>query len=247
MRWAPSELMRMEGVLGLIRDLGWTPGAVIDIGVERGTPGLYSIWPGAPICLIEPSPRALVFMQQIAERYPNVSIYNVGASNHTGEAPGALHPDLVNVAIGEGKPHWTSSSFKVMTCDDIVRDAGLEGPFLYKLDTDTHEREVLEGSAETLARSDVCVVEISLYNTRRGRIAPDEIWRTLHDKGFMMFDIIGPSRAASGVLRGMDLVFVRADCELAVEAWRRSTKTEAGVKRRAEQQQEALTENDAID
>jgi FkbM family methyltransferase len=241
-----NERVSMGGVLGHIRDLGWTPGAVIDIGVERGTRGLYSAWPEAPICLVEPSPRALVYMQQVAQRYPNVHIYNVGASNYTGEAPGRAYQDLVNVAIGGPKTGWTATAFPVMTCDDIVRDAGLQGPFLYKLDTDSHEREVLEGSAETLVRTDVCIVEINVFNSYKGRITPDEMWRTLHDKGFALFDFAGSALAESGLLRTMDLVFVRVGSALFDAAWRRSAKGDAKIRKRIEQQRAALTDNNVI-
>ncbi len=56
----------MEGALIPLRDLGWTPGAILDIGVATGTKGLYTAWPGVPICLVEPSPDAAPFMRQIA-------------------------------------------------------------------------------------------------------------------------------------------------------------------------------------
>ncbi len=241
-----SERMSMDGVLGHVRDLGWTPGAVIDIGVERGTPGLYSVWPDAPICLVEPSPRGRVYMDQIAQRYPNVHVYNVGASNHTGEAPGVVHDELVNVVIGRAKTGWTETTFKVMTCDDIVRDAGLKGPFLYKLDTDTHEREVLEGSAETLAQSDVCVVEVNVFNGYRDRITADEVWRTFYDRGFALFDIAGAALAESGLLRTMDLVFVRTGSALFDRAQQQSGKGDAKMKKRVLQQRAALIDNDLI-
>jgi hypothetical protein len=78
------------GVLQTIRDLGWSPGAIIDIGVSMGTDGLYDVWPDAPLCLIDPVPENRPYMEKIASSYPNVQIFNVGASNATGKMPGRV-------------------------------------------------------------------------------------------------------------------------------------------------------------
>jgi FkbM family methyltransferase len=242
-----KERSSIEGVLAPLRDLGWTPGAILDIGVAMGTKGLYSVWPDVDICLIEPSPKSLVYMQQIAERYPKVHIFNVGASDRTGEATALVHDELVNVSFSKLKTGWEEISFKVMTCDDIVREAGLKGPFVFKLDTDTHEKEALAGSSRTLAESEICIVEVNVFNSHRGRFTPDEMWRTMHDMGFVLFDIAGMSYAPTALLRTMDLVFVRADGELFQTAYRNSAKGAAMVQKRVKQQRKALQHNPLID
>jgi FkbM family methyltransferase len=234
----PTERRSVEGVLGIIRTLGWRPGAIIDIGVAFGTDGLYGAWPGTPICLVEPSRSALPFLEKIAARYPNVQIFNVGASNVCGEATGSERGDMVNAIIGVAKRKvgWNATRFPVLTCDEIVRRAGLEPPFLYKLDTDAHELQVLEGSAETLKRTDLAIVEVNVFNARRGRATVDQMWRALQDQGFTLMDMAGASHAPSGVLRTMDLVFVRQDSQLFEEAFQHSLKEQSMVARRQRQQ-----------
>lgn len=242
-----TERITIEGVLSPLRDLGWTPGAILDIGVATGTKGLYSIWPEVDICLVEPSPKSLVYMRQIAERYPKVHIYNVGASDHTGEARALVHDQVLNVIFRKPKPGWEQTTLKVMTCDDIVRDAGLKGPFLYKLDTDSHEREVLAGSSATLDETEVCIVEANVFNGFRRRFTPDDMWRTMYEKGFSLFDIASAGYGPGGLLRTLDLVFMRTGSELFERAYRASLKGDGIIEKRVKQQIKALHHNPTIE
>jgi FkbM family methyltransferase len=235
-----------EGALQVIRDLGWRPGSVIDIGVAMGTKGLYPIWPDAHICLIEPSPTGLVYMQQIAEKYPNVHIYNVGASNRNGKFRASTHSKLVNVIMAKPKPGWTETALPVLTCDYIVKDAGLPPPYLFKLDTDSHEAEVLEGAAETLKQTDLCIVEVNVFNRFRHRFTPGEMWDAMRRNGFTLLDIAGCGYNTQGLLRTADLMFVREDSDLFRLAFERSAKGDQLKERRIRQQHDSVVENKFI-
>lgn len=210
-------------VLEPLRELGWRPGAIIDIGVEMGTTGLYSVWPDVPICLIEPSPDSLPFMEKIAAAYPHVSIFNVGASDRTAEVVVQKHETLVNIHFGQDKS-WGETTVKVRPCDDMVEEAGLEPPFIYKLDTDSHEREILAGSNKTLANSELCIIEINIFNPRFGYISPNEIWVAMAGHGFTFFNIANCGFGESGVMRSADFVFVKEKSQLFKLAQKNSTK-----------------------
>jgi FkbM family methyltransferase len=240
-----TAMISMERALGCLRDAGWRPGAIIDLGVAAGTKGLYSVWPEVPICLIEPSAKSLPYMEQIAAAYPNVQIFNVGASNRNGELEGHQHEDMVNVFFGRGKD-YPKKAFPVRTCDDIVAEAGVEGPFLYKLDTDSHEREILEGSAATLAKAEVCVIEANVFHGFRGCLSPMEMWQVMDAHGFAFLDIADCSFGAQGVLRGADFVFVRRDAPVFRAVFAISGKRADLIERRAKQYQDALLKNDFL-
>ena len=234
----------IEGVLTTLRDIGWRPGAIIDIGVATGTLGLYSVWDDIDICLVEPSRKGRVFMEQIASRYPRARIFNVAASNRTGEIFGGEHPDIPNVSFGKIKRRFTASVFPAMTCDDIVASAGVSPPFVYKLDTDTHEREILEGSMATLADTELCIIEMRVFHqNRRGMARPDDIWRAMTGHGFAFFDIAGSGFAHTGVMRSADLVFVREGSPLHALALANSAKPQNVSDKRIARYQRALISN----
>ncbi len=167
-----------------------------------------------PVCLIEPSPDAMPFMRQIAEQRPNVTIYNVAASNRSGVRQAFKHEERLNIHFDKAKPAWKPTEVTAMTCDEIVADAGLTGPFIYKLDTDSHELEVLEGSAATLAQSDLCIIELNIFYALVKLSAPNDIWRVMDAHGFSLFGVADIGHGESGILRSLDLAFARADSEL---------------------------------
>jgi FkbM family methyltransferase len=214
----------MVGALKVIHDLGWQPGAVIDIGVATGTAGLYQFWPDATYCMIEPSPASMPYMERLSSRLSKAVIFNEGASDRTGVATVAKHPEVVNVLFAD-KPKWEAIEVPVRPCDDMVAEAGLEGPYLYKVDTDSHEMEILRGSERTLEKSDVVIIELNFFNVLRGRALPGDILMFLLERGFQPFDFGDRNYAASGVLRGLDFVFVRSDSELFEAAFRSTGKT----------------------
>ena len=234
----------IEGVLTTLRGIGWRPGAIIDIGIATGTPGLYPVWDDIDICLVEPSRKGRVFMEQIAARHPKAQIFNVAASNRTGEIAGGEYEDVPNVSFGKIKGPMRESLFPAMTCDDIVKAARISPPYLFKLDTDTHEREILEGATATLASTELCIVEMRVFHrNRRGMARPDDIWRAMVDHGFGFFDIAGSGYGPSGVMRSADLVFVREGSPLHALAQANSAKSGGEVERRIKQYRRALTDN----
>lgn len=213
------------GVIHALRDIGWTPNGVIDIGVGQGTPGLYTTWPGTPICLIEPAPLAAAYVDQIVAMFPNVKAYKVGASNQRGTMKGHMAHDGLFVTFSEHKHKWPEIEVPVMTCDEIVADAGMTGPFFYKLDTDAHELEILQGSAKTLEATEVVMAEMNFLKAVVGLAGPNDIWRVLADAGFTFFDMTEIRYSVHGVARQADAVFVKQDSHLFKRlAWRNSAK-----------------------
>ncbi len=235
----------LERALTSLKDLGWTPGGIVDVGVGAGTPGLYSVWPDTPLCLIEPTPEALVYMRQIAAKYANVHIFNCGASDHNGELIARQPEGLLRVFFGRGKG-FPERSLPVRTCDDMVAEAGIEAPILLKIDTDSHEREVLLGAEATLQRTEVCVIETNVFHTQRRLMSPMEIWQFFSERGFAFFDIAGCSIAQSGVMRAADFVFVKADAAILQTAREHSSKSAEKRAKRVRQYREYAQSNPLI-
>lgn len=213
------------GVIQALKDIGWSPNAIIDIGVGQGTPGLYTTWPGTPICLVEPAPLAAEYVDKIVGMFPNVKAYKVGASNQSGTMKVRTAYDGLFVTFGGHKPKWPEIEVPVMTCDDIVADSGLTGPFFYKLDTDAHELEILQGSTKTLQASEVVMVEMNFLYPVIGLAGPNDIWRLLADAGFTFFDMSEIRYSMRGVARQADAIFVKQDSELFRKlAWENAAK-----------------------
>ena len=93
--------------------------------------------------------------------------------------------------------------------DDEVKDKGLAPPFLIKLDTHGHEREILEGAAKTLPLTDILVVEVYNFASEERRFPA--MCALIESLGFHCVDIGEPMwREHDGSFWQMDLFFVRA-------------------------------------
>lgn len=239
-----AERLSLAGALLKIREAGWTPGCVIDVGIAMGTPGLYSVWEGAPLLLVDPARENLPYMEQIAAKHRNVQIFNVGASNRDGTLAGRIWTALGQVMLGNTKlkEGMEAREFPILTVDTIVRQSKTKPPYLLKIDTDTHELEILEGSAGMLAQTDVCILEAKAFNALKKKASPADLCRRMFDAGFELVDVVDIARNREGFTRIFDLMFVRTDSELFMRLSELSVKHKKAAGR-AQQREAALAAN----
>lgn len=162
---AMDERHSIAGVLTAIRAAGWQPGTVIDIGVGTGTAGLYGVWPDASICLVDPVDENRPYMEQIKSRYADVTVVPVAASNKSetrtiGVTP---HDGLSDASGAPSRDGWVARTVRTMTVDQIVDEFGLRPPYVLKIDTDYHEKEILQGAERTLRQTEICIIETNKF------------------------------------------------------------------------------------
>jgi FkbM family methyltransferase len=104
-------------------------------------------------------------------------------------------------------------SLPMQRLDDLA--LGLSSPLLIKLDVQGYELEVLSGAPETLKRTEVLLVEVSLLEYNKGQPLMHEVIAWLAQRDFLPFDICGGLRRSSdNALFQTDMIFVRRDSEL---------------------------------
>jgi hypothetical protein len=82
--------------------------------------------------------------------------------------------------------------------------------------------EILEGARRTLQVTDVCIIEVGIFNRLKGKVRPLDVWTTLDKAGLHFFDIANIGHNKNGVTRTVDCVFVRE--HLFAAAYARSGK-----------------------
>ena len=197
--------------------LGLRPRTVIDVGVATGTKGLYGAFPDVRYVLIEPLRESEAFMQQIVERYPGSIAVCAAAGAAPGEAEFVVHPDLSGSSFHLNPKFGEVRKVPVVTVDGVVKEHGLEGPFLLKLDVQGFELEVLEGARETLGRTDLVMTEASLWADRKRQRMPSliEMLSWFEKQGFALYDIAYVvRRRLDDAVTELDLVFCPADSPL---------------------------------
>ncbi|HYF27836.1 MAG TPA: FkbM family methyltransferase [Baekduia sp.] len=203
-------------VLAHLRSLGVAPGTIIDVGVARGTPELYAAFPGLPVLLVEPLAEHEPDLRAICAGRPG-SAYALAAA---GPAPGRLEIAVHRVpacssVLGDRDPEGQPAARRevpVVRVDDLVANHRLRGPFVLKVDVEGAELQVLEGARETLAATDVVLLEVSLFQLVPGGAELADVVAWMRTTGFSPYDVYhGHLRPLDGALAQLDMAFVRDD------------------------------------
>lgn len=198
-------------VLERVKSLSPAIGTVIDIGASDGawSESVKPAWPGARYLLIEAQDRYAAALQAYKAANPNAAIENAAASDRTGSLHFLDSGPLTGVAAHDT---FAERSVEVpcISIDDAVARHRLPGPFLIKLDTHGHEREILAGAAETLNTTEVLCIEA--YNFANfGRMTFWQLCSELEGRGFRpaaMSDVM--VRPTDHLLWQVDMWFLRA-------------------------------------
>jgi FkbM family methyltransferase len=201
----------MEGAFRALKARKHAFNTVIDIGASTGiwSDALMRHFPFSRYLLIEAQPVHEPALREFCARHANAQFALAAA----GEKAGHIFFDAAEPFSGQASYTQTSAAniqLPVTTVDNEIRERKLKGPYLLKFDTHGFELPILKGARDTLARTEVIVMEC--YNFR---IAPecltfDEMCRYLANLGFRCIDLVDPMhRPYDDSFWQMDLVFVR--------------------------------------
>ena len=185
--------------------------SVLDVGVQSGTEPLMSVFPHLKHQLFEPVD---LYIPTIEEAYTNIDhrIHHVAVSDSDGEA-WQVHMSVDNsgcvthsqisdhkVTVEEEPRLVECSPVNRKRLDTLTKGLDEPEPWLLKVDVDGHELPVLTGSAATLEKCSVVVIEAPL---------PSLVERAvfLQNHGFILFDIVDLAYYYK-TLSQVDLVFV---------------------------------------
>lgn len=207
----PLDRATMDGAFRALARRGHAIGTVVDIGASNGSwsEALMRQLPASRYLLIEAQPVHEPALRQFCARHANAQFVLAAA----GEREGRIHFDASEPLSGQASNTPFAANdieVPVVTLDAALSACGLPGPFLLKFDTHGYEVPILNGAAQTLARTDIIIMEC--YNFR---IAPEclvfhEMCAHLAQRGFRCIDLVEPMhRPHDDAFWQMDLVFAR--------------------------------------
>jgi FkbM family methyltransferase len=207
----PLDRSTMDGAFRALVTRKHTIGTVVDIGASNGSwsEALMAHLPSSRYLLIEAQPVHEPGLRRFCARHANAE-YVLAAA---GEREGRIHFDASEPLSGQASNTPFAANdieVPVVTLDVALKARNLPGPYLLKFDTHGYEVPILNGAAETLARTEVIVMEC--YNFR---IAPEcltfhEMCGYLGQLRFRCIDLVEPMhRPHDDSFWQMDLVFVR--------------------------------------
>lgn len=207
----PLDRSTMDGAFRALVKRKHAIGTVVDIGASNGswTEALMRHLPNCRYLLIEAQPVHEPALRRFCARHANAQFVLAAA----GEREGRIHFDASEPLSGQASNTPFAQNdieVAVVTLDAALKARNLPGPYLLKFDTHGYEVPILNGAPETLAQTDVIIMEC--YNFR---IAPECL--TFHEmcghfaqRGFRCIDLVEPMhRPHDDSFWQMDLVFVR--------------------------------------
>lgn len=196
----------VEATLLTLRNAGYRPGAVIDVGAFDADWSRYahSVWPSAKFFLFEPQSA----LQNACRKFVGEThrFFPVALAEYEGEVQ--FRVDGTNSAIdaeARGTP------VKVRTLDNCLAEESLPENSLLKIDVQGFERGVIAGGPATIAsKVEVIVIEASVIKLCPTAMNVEETISALAELGFRLYDICTFwRRPVDNALWQVDLVFVR--------------------------------------
>ena len=201
--------------LAHLKELGFEPASVVDVGVAWGTPELYDAFPRARYLLVEPLDGYTEALEQLKQKLD--ADYVLAAA---GPEPGTITMNVhraptLSSTLGHWKGHddgGTAREVPVVRIDDLVAERDMQGPFVVKVDVEGAELNVLAGATATLERTEVVLLEVNLFQFLPGQPQLHDVVAYMKDHGFVTYDFYGGHlRLLDGALAMVNMVFVRED------------------------------------
>ena len=200
-----------------LRERGFAPELTVDVGANRGrwTEMLKEVFPATEVLMIEPQQEMRDSLDAVCRRLPGVRWIETaaGAREETRlqtiwedlEGSSFLpKPDAGRQASGVQRPA------RVRRLDDLLRENGGRSPDLVKLDVQGFELEVLRGCPEIFGKTELFILETSLYAFLDDLPILREVIEFMAAREYEVYDIAGRiRRPIDGALAQLDVAFAR--------------------------------------
>lgn len=202
-----------------LRKTGLAPATLVDVGVARGTPGLYEAFPDAYLALVDPLREFEGDMRSVvAERPGEFHLTAVGAE----EGSATIHVDperpfassLADPARRDQAPgaaeRFEHREVPVTTVDALLAAHGWQPPYGLKIDAEGFEHEVVLGAAKLLEQAQFVIAETWVTKRFEGGDGLAEFVGLMRDRDFRLCDILdGQKTEVGGDVQWLDLMFRR--------------------------------------
>jgi len=188
---------------------------LIDIGAAEGRWALNfnSFFPNLSILAIEPLVERIPDLKsKFTEYQSKFSIANCIA----GEKDSEFHTLNVTKDLDGSTVDGTDDGEKrfilTRSIDSLVKEYDLKGKFILKFDTHGFELPILKGMSNTLADTELIIMECYNFKISKNAILFYEMCNLLDELGFRCYDLSNPVlRPSDNALWQLDLVFCKKE------------------------------------
>lgn len=203
----------IDGALKYLRDWGFQPEFVVDIGAYHGewTKLFKDIYPTTNILMIEGQDEKETILRESCTYHENkvfLEMALLGATDD--ETVRFIEMETGSSVFEEASPHKRQYvEKKLKTLDSVLKKYPrfTKIDFL-KLDVQGYELNVLNGASKALGRTEFVLMETSLIPINQGCPIFSDVILFMTEHDFRLLDFCSQSRIKDGALWQTDLLFV---------------------------------------
>jgi FkbM family methyltransferase len=188
--------------------------SIIDIGASDGSwsVNVMRTFPRASFLAVEPLRERQGALETLKQKHANFDyLLCVAGDKDAGEATLVVSEDLDGSTV-DGSQGGKTRIVPSRTIDSIVAEKDLPGPFLLKFDTHGYEVPILLGAKDTLAKTNVIIMEVYNFKITDHALRFHETCSHMEGLGFRCYDIADPMlRHYDKAFWQMDILFARSD------------------------------------
>jgi FkbM family methyltransferase len=220
------ELLRLvrpyghEHFFPLLRQLGFAPRHVVDVGANRGmwTRAAFKYFRDPVYTLVEPQDHLRSYSQDLVAQGCKLNWINAGCGDFCGTLPLIVsHRDDASTFVDRHHNRTARRiTVPIITLNQLVAssDAGL--PEMVKIDAEGFDLKVLAGASDLLGKTDIFLVEAVVWGADGAYDnSVAKVVRFMAEVGYNLMDITDLNRSPKyGVLGGCELAFFRVGSPL---------------------------------
>jgi FkbM family methyltransferase len=218
---SPPSVFGLNSFFQLLKNLGFAPRHVIDVGANHGTwtREALNFFPDAHYTLVEPQDDLKTNIQDLIGQGYKLNWINAGAS----DTPGTL---MFTVAQSDDSSSFVPTAqdalasscqqvpVAVRTINEIVTSSGTPAPDMVKIDAEGFDLKALAGASDLFGKTDIFLLE-AVVGAAHYENTMLEVVRRMAEAKYRLMDITDLGRSPKhGVLWHCELAFVRNDSPL---------------------------------
>jgi FkbM family methyltransferase len=225
-RTKKKKLAPLPAFFTFLREHGFSPANIIDIGANRGawTRSAVRFFPDCRYTLVEPQPDFQIHVRDLIDAGHNINWVHAGVSDRSGTLPLTIHSFDSSSSFAPTPAEAQADGFKqimvpVKTLNEIVAQSG-SMPEMVKIDAEGFDLRAFSGGSDLFGKTDFFLLEAAVFANARWSQKPVEnnflaVMQKMADAGYRLFDITDFNRSPRHqVLWLCELAFVRNECRL---------------------------------
>ncbi len=212
---------RMDYLLQDVKMRGLKCRSILDVGANTGSWSKMAsdIFPDCNFYLIEPQIEMKHHLESFCNENKNARYFLAGAGAKKEKLTLTIWDDLSGSSFLPAEDERLKNDGKqreidIITIDEMILENKIGTPDLMKLDIQGFELEALKGAESTFGKTEVYILEVSLFSYEDVPGLPDfaEVINFMRDRNYVVYDFPGFLRRPSdGALGQCDICFVKQD------------------------------------